>query len=149
MNQGLKISFRTQVTRQAALTAEKEATDTESQYQQANAAMATYKASQTAWKACQAAEAAGEAEAFANEAASHARNARTAAALTHALGAAQAYNEVPPSPPSNCPSVCMYSHERLSPKIIWMQLEPHSPAVVHDIQTCHVHVESFIKSHLS
>jgi hypothetical protein len=84
---------KTEVTRQAALTAEKEATDTESQYQQANAAMATYKASQTAWKACQAAEAAGEAEAFANEAASHARNARTAAALNHALGAAQAYNE--------------------------------------------------------
>jgi hypothetical protein len=88
-----------QVTRQAALTAEKEATDTESQYQQANAAMATYKASQTAWKACQAAEAAGEAEGFANEAASHARNARTAAALDHALGAAQAYNEVPPPLP--------------------------------------------------
>lgn len=82
------------MTRQAALTAEKEATDTESQYQQANAAMATYKASQTAWKACQATEAAGEAEGFANEAASHARNARTAAALDHALGAAQAYNEV-------------------------------------------------------
>ena len=90
----LRFDDTAQVTRQAALTAEKEATDTESQYQQANAAMATYKASQTAWKACQAAEAAGEAEAFANEAASHARNARTAAALTHALGAAQAYNEV-------------------------------------------------------
>ena len=82
-----KLDLFAQVTRQAALTAMKEAPN--SKCQQANAALAAHNASQTVCRTWQAAELAGEA--FANKAASHARNARTEAALTNALRAAQAY----------------------------------------------------------
>lgn len=85
-----------QVTKQATIKAGEEATETQTQFQDCNATMATYKASQATWKAAQAGEAAGATEACANQAASEARQARTAEALGYALSAAQYYNEVHP-----------------------------------------------------
>lgn len=87
-----------QVTKQATIKATEEAQETQSQFQECNATMATYKASQATWKAAQAGEAAGATEACANQAASEARQARTAEALDYALAAAQYYNEVRLSP---------------------------------------------------
>ena len=89
--------FLVQVTKQATLKAAEEAIETQTQFHEANATMATYKASQATWKAAQAGEAAGATEACANQAATEARQARTAEALDYALSAAQYYNEVPHS----------------------------------------------------
>ena len=83
-----------QVTKQATIKASEEAHETETQFMEANATMATYKASQATWKAAQAGEAAGATESCANQAATEARQARTAEALEYALSAAQYYNEV-------------------------------------------------------